>query len=273
MRTKSVSYLFEDISIVSKKYPLTFIKFHDDVFGVSTEWLTEFTDRYPKEIGLPFVCYARPKMITEEYCQQLKKAGCYSVIMGVESGNEQLRNVILHRNLSDEQILSAAENLKSVGIRVYTNNMVGLPGETEKEIFETIEINQRARIDFAHASIFQPYPGTNITEYCKRNGFLDGSAKNVEGQFTVSILNFDSDFKAKIYILQKLFTVLVDYPKLRLLTGLLYKIEGRWFAFILNFVYRFYYGFYVHKRIYTSQISFKLCIRGAFHLFFSKNRT
>lgn len=270
LRTKSVSYVFEEIKETRSKYPLTLVKFHDDVFGANSGWLTEFARRYPGEIGLPFNCYVRPNMVTEVYCRLLKEAGCYSVCMAIECGNERLRNTILQRNMSDGQIIMACARLKNAGIKILTLNMIGLPGETEREIFETIEMNQKTGIDYADASVFQPYPGTRITEYCKEHGYLNEDAR-FESQYTGwSILNFPPDFKFKIFALQKLFAVLVDYPFLKSWLQPVYR--ARWAGPLLNLVYKFYYGFQVHRRIFASAIPFLTRVQGAILVLLAKDR-
>lgn len=57
--------------------------------------------------------------------------------------------------------------------------MIGLPTEQYDDILETIKLNIECKPDYAWVSIFQPYPGTEIYEYCKENGLLSGNYKNV----------------------------------------------------------------------------------------------
>ena len=274
MRTKSITYLFNEIKTVADRYPLTFIKFQDDIFGHNHSWLAEFAQRYPREIKLPFLCYARPNMITEGYCRQLKRSGCYSVSLAIECGNERIRNSILNRNTSDEQIISACENLRKYGIRMYVLSMIGLPQETDNDIFQTLELNERVKPDFADASIFQPYPGTKITEYCKAQGYLDKKVETFASQFSTSILNFEPDFKERIYIFHKLFTIFVDHPNLRSgLLKFLFRVKKfPLFKEVLNIIYRFYYGLNLHRRIYASKIPLIVRMRGVLLLLLSKNR-
>ncbi len=270
LRTKSVSYVLAEIKDIRSKYPLTFVKFHDDIFGADPAWLAEFSDRYPQEIGLPFNCYVRPNMVTEEYSRLLQKSGCYSVCMAIECGNPQLRNTILQRNMSDQQILSACSHLKNFGLKILTLNMIGLPGETEEQIFETVALNQQTGIDYADASIFQPYPGTRITEYCKEHGYLKGDTEEFESQYKASILDIDAESKFRIYALHKLFALLVDYPRLRSSLPLVYR--ARWAAPLLHLIYKLYYGFQVHRRIFASAIPFLTRIHGALLVIWAKDR-
>lgn len=274
LREKSVSYLIKEILDVKKKYPLTFIKFHDDIFGANQQWLEEFAKRFPKEVGVPFMCYARPNMLSPDYCRLLKEAGCYSVCLAIECGNERIRNEILNRNLTDEQILSGSQNLKREGIRIYALNMVGLPSETIDDVFSTIDLNRRIGADFYDVSVFQPYPGTRLTKYCIDNGFLDPANERFESQFSESLLNFDEEFKERVYVLHKMFAILIDHPWMkRILPALYLAVRLPLMKALLNYVFRIYYGYNVHKRIFASSIPLLVRVRGAMILLLSKHRS
>jgi len=209
-------------------------------------------------------------MVSEEYCRLLKKAGCFSVSIAIECGNEHLRNSVLKRNVTDEQIFNACEYLKRYGIRILTFNMIGIPGEAELDICRTIEINQQAGVDFADVSIFQPYPGTDVYEYCRKEGYLDNITEKYECQFSRSILKVSPDYLKKIFIFHRLFSIIVDYPKLKSLVGLFFKIK--WNKVILDFMSKLYFGFNMEKRIFASKMKFKIRAYGAFILLFSRDR-
>ncbi|MEW6042454.1 MAG: radical SAM protein, partial [Elusimicrobiota bacterium] len=272
-RTKSVGYLINEIKDTLTKFPVSFVKFYDDIFGSDREWLTEFAGRYPKEIGLPYLCFARLNLIDDEYCRLMKKSGCFTVITAIECGNETVRNNVLNRNMTDEQIISGFEKLKKYGIRTYSVNMLGLPGETEKELLQTLHINQKVKTDFADASIFQPFPGTRLAGYCKQNGYVDNDFNDFQSIFSRSVLNFEQSFKDKVYITHKVFSFLVSHPRLNYLLKVFY-IMGRipYFKNLFNLFYRSYYGVAVYRKIYGCRIPIGLCLRGAFSLLFSRSR-
>lgn len=270
-RVKSVSYLIEEIRQVKENYPLKFIKFQDDTFGLKREWLTEFAERFPREIGLPFQCLVRPNIVSDEYARLLKQAGCHSVTTAIESGNQEIRNRVLDRNLSDDDIREACACLKRNSIRVYTVNIVGLPGETEENIFETIRFNQAIRPDHADATIFQPYPGTPIAEYCKEKGLIDDRTNRFVPLYAESILKIDPEFKHRIYVLHKLFPILVDFPWLtRWLPKPFYKT--RIFDRFLQVLFRFWYGFFLHRRIYMSLVPLRIRLKTAAFVLFYRER-
>ncbi len=271
VRRRSVSHFLDEIKTVAAGYPLGLIRIMDDTFGMDAEWLDEFAARYPKEVGLPFTCQARPNILTDDYCQRLKASGCHAVLMAVECSNEHLRKTVANRRITNDQIEQGCENLKRRGIRIGTYNMLGVPGETEQDLLHTVELNQRAGVDYAEASILQPYPGTRINDYCKQEGYLGDEAECFGGQYSSSVLDFSKRFKQTVYVIHKLFPMMVDHPRIRSLLPVFYKAP--WLNRALDFVYRLYYGINMHRRLYGSQIPLALRVHQSLRFFFAPSRS
>ncbi len=271
IRQRSVGHFLGEIQQVQAKWPLKLVRIMDDTFGLNAAWLDEFTDRYPREIGLPFTCQARPNLLTDDYCRHLKRGGCHSVFLAVECSNEELRKSVANRNVTNQEIVSACQNLKRHGIRIGTYNMIGLPGETEQDMLQTAEMNHRMGVDYAEVSIMQPYPGTKINEYCRQAGYLSDDVKTFGGQYSDSVLNFGAGFKHMIYVIHKLFPMIVDHPRLRALLPSLYKTRSLDRA--LDLLYRTYYGIHMHRRLYGSKIPLALRARQSFRFLFAPSRS
>jgi radical SAM superfamily enzyme YgiQ (UPF0313 family) len=103
----------------------------------------------------------------------LQQAGGRRIDFGLESGNEDLRKNVLHRKMSNKKIIEATRMAKSVGLQVKTLNMVGLPEETPKMFRDTIKINQIINPDVASISVFHPYPGTELYDYCVEKKYIE----------------------------------------------------------------------------------------------------
>jgi len=67
------------------------LRFLDNVFGISTDWLVRFRELYKREVGLPFACDHRAELLTEDTVRLLGDMGCTQVYLGIESGDEALR--------------------------------------------------------------------------------------------------------------------------------------------------------------------------------------
>ncbi len=191
------------------------INFVDDSFGLDRGMARELFARYGKEIGLPFIINLRPEQVDAELAKALAGAGCYCAQIGIESGNGHLREQVLGRKISDEQIKSAARLLSENGIKVLSYNMLGLPGETLDQGFETISLNRELKIDFPRFSIFQPYPGTELGEEIIKQGLADRKdllKKFSPSYFHSSPLNLPET--RKLENLQKLFWPAIKFPGL-----------------------------------------------------------
>ena len=191
------------------------VYFLDDVFALDKHWLPKFGEEYTRRIGIKFHCHVRPNSLTPDRAEALAKAGCNSVSMALESGNDRLRNQILNRNLPKSKIIESVRLLQKNGIKLKLQSMIGLPTGSLKEDLETLEMNIELQPDYAWVSILQPYPGTQLGEYCVSEGWYKGDFSDLESNFfDTSLLEFDDEYKSQLANLQKLFAVVVKNPKM-----------------------------------------------------------
>ncbi|MFH1365792.1 MAG: radical SAM protein [Patescibacteria group bacterium] len=174
VRLRSVDNIIAEIKSLFPKYPrLKSIIFNDDNLGLNLEWFNEFCWEYNRINGPPFFASIRADFINEERIEKLKKANCFCLSIGVETGNAEMRGRILQKKISDATYLRAAQLIRKNGIRLRTSNMVFLPGETIKDAFNTLELNKKMKVQYPWVYPLQPYPGTEIYDYAIGHGFLD----------------------------------------------------------------------------------------------------
>ena len=178
VRRRSVDSVIQELKLYKQKYRPRTVNFQDDTFSVDIDWLTEFADRYAAEIKVPFQCNVHPMTVTREIVGVLKKAGCRSVCMGVQSGNNELRKMVLKRPGSNERIIEASRLIKEAGIQLVTEYIFGLPDETPETMWESATLNRELKADNTSTFVFYPFPGTALADYCLRKGLLD--AETVE---------------------------------------------------------------------------------------------
>jgi anaerobic magnesium-protoporphyrin IX monomethyl ester cyclase len=235
-RLRSVDSVLKELELLTRQYPIKHFNFADDVFGMAKEWSLEFCRKYPQQFELGFECNLRAEMVDETLLKALKAAHCTDVSIGVESGNEKLRTEVLHRKMTNEQIIRAFDMAHQYGIRTLAYNMIGLPYETPEMIRETIDLNRRLAPDRVAVFFFYPYPGTELNEVCKREGFL--SDKQATSYVSASVLNLPTVTPKE---LEKLYTEFNSYaierriqsfpailrPPLRVASAVLVKLLGR----------------------------------------------
>jgi len=66
------------------------------------QWLEQFSKLYKRRVNLPFSCDERVELLTDDRVKLLKEANCKQVYLGVESGDEELRKLVLERTMSNE---------------------------------------------------------------------------------------------------------------------------------------------------------------------------
>lgn len=211
VRYRSIGNLITEIKGVVRDHATRLVYFQDDTFTLNKNWLREFCESYKREIKLPFHCHLRPNVVDEEVVSWLKEANCYSVHMAVETADDYLRNHVLKRNMSIEEIDKAAALLHKYKIKFMLQNLVGLPGGSLEKDMETLRLNIRLKPEFVMASILQPYPKTEIAEYSQKLGLYDGNFEDIQRTFShSSVLKIKN--KGEVYNLQKWFPLTVRFP-------------------------------------------------------------
>jgi len=151
-----------------------FIYFQDDTFNLNQSFLTAFLPLYKEKIGLPFYCHLRAELVTEVQIKALKEAGCYSVRFAIEIAGDKKQTLLNRGKMTDEDCVKAAEIINKHDIKLMTQNILCLPDTTLEDDLATLELNQRCKPTYAWASIYQPYKGTALGDYCYDSGFVNG---------------------------------------------------------------------------------------------------
>jgi radical SAM superfamily enzyme YgiQ (UPF0313 family) len=262
-RQRSVDHVIEEVCWVHDHYPLEFVVFVDDTFVLSGEWLAEFAVKYARQVGLPFFCNTRANLVTEEQVRLLKEAGCHSVSMGIETGNDRIRNELLKRRMSKEQILEAARLIREGGLQFTTTNMIGLPTSTLEDDFETLDLNIQTRPSYAHVFIFQPYPRTELGEFTREQGWMVGTFDDIgELAWDHSVLDFGEEHKSGLSILQRFFAIGVEWPRTVPLIKRLLKLPDNPIFWLLNKLWK---GWAIKNRVHPVKLSLREVAETAWH--------
>lgn len=134
----------------------------DDTLLKNPRWVREFCTLYRDTVNVPFFCNARPETVSPDIVRYLRDAQCSAIGIGIESGSVRIRQDILQRPMDDNTILRAFDAAHKAGLKTWSFNMVGLPGERPEDLLATIRLNEAAQTEFVRVSIFTPYPGTPI---------------------------------------------------------------------------------------------------------------
>ncbi|MFC1901635.1 B12-binding domain-containing radical SAM protein [Chloroflexota bacterium] len=186
VRYRSISQVIEEVKQVVKQNSPQWVIFSDETFTLNKSRTLELCKVYREEIGLPFVCQTRPDRIDEEIASVLKEAGCWYITIGIEAGNDYIRNSILNRKMDRGTITKAFYLLKQAGVRTGSFNMIGMPGETKQTIRDTINLNREIRPDTVNCTVLMPLKGTEIRKVYERDKLLLGEPYG--DTYTVAII-------------------------------------------------------------------------------------
>ena len=255
LRRHSVERVIAELHDVRSRYPLEFVKFYDDIFVYEIDdWLLRFVELYKKEINLPFQCYTRVNLVKEDIVKLLKEAGCRSVSMSIEAGNPEVREKLLKRKMTNDQVIKGFHLFHKYGISTFCNNIVALPNGGMKDDIETLDLNIKAKVTYALFSSYYPYPGTELGEYCIDNNLVDGTFDIYPYYQNRSPLNcFDEKEKELLFNFSELATVVVAFPWMR-------NIAIRFLIHLPNaavfLLYFFVQGYLLKTKIYPAKMGF-----------------
>lgn len=161
-RAQSPGHVIEEIEYLINNYDIRQIHFYDDDFTINMKRVDSICDKIiEKGINIVWSCVTRVDLVNEALLKKMRKAGCWLISYGVESGNQEILNNV-KRGYSVEQIRKAIRLTKKTGIRTLGYFIAGLPGETYATLNDTIELSLLLDTDFVSWSITALYPGSKL---------------------------------------------------------------------------------------------------------------
>ena len=218
-RFKNLDKIFDEIKFMIKEYNLDFVWLSSEtLLALKIDKFREFAERYKKEINLPFWCQSRLDTFTEEKTKLLAEMGCKNISVGLEHGDEQIRNGLLDKKITNKQIIKAVKIIKKYGIFPTLNNMIGLPDETRENIFTTIELNRKISEILGgkhniNVFTFVPFSGTKLKEISLEKGYIKDDGKIPFSYLSESILTMPSLSKEEIRGLERTVALYIKLPK------------------------------------------------------------
>jgi radical SAM superfamily enzyme YgiQ (UPF0313 family) len=203
-REKSPERIVQELRLFRDEYGLDGVYWIDEVLLTGTGRLEKFRDLYVSEIGVPFCFMERPENMTDRKVEIIKQAGAKMVAVGIESGDENIRNNLLNRRHSQKTVISAFQTAKKYGISTHAFTMIGFPGETKDSIMETYELLKKAQPDTVQTTIFYPLKGTKLLEEVVNKELFDPNTPMPNNYYDVSHLNFPANKQRELLRYQNL---------------------------------------------------------------------
>jgi len=179
VRQRSVDSIISEIELRIKQYynkGMRYLFFYDDTFILDRKFVFEFCKKF-KEKGfdkkIKWNVNVRANLVTEEIIKAMKDAGCYEVRMGVEAGNEKIRNELYKRFMTEQQIYDAVKIIKKYRLHLRVQFIVGAPYDTIETMNESYRMARKINADYTLFPILMPLPATEIKEVCEKENLIE----------------------------------------------------------------------------------------------------
>jgi hopanoid biosynthesis associated radical SAM protein HpnJ len=197
MRTRSPQNVYEEIKWIVDNIPeMRELSFDDDTFSADKKHARAVAGLI-KPLGISWTINARANC-DYETLKVMREAGLRHVVVGYETGNEQiLRNI--KKGVSKEQAIQFTRDCQKLGLSIHGAFIMGLPGETRETIRETIEFAKMLDLNSIQASLASPYPGTEFYDMCKEQGWISSDAFIDDTGHQKCVINYPHLSNAEIF--------------------------------------------------------------------------
>lgn len=230
-REYSAERVMEMMRVLYYDYGVRDIAIYDGLFGVNRKRLTRLCDLLIKEKwDLVWSANARVDMVNPEKLEMMKRAGCWSLAYGIESGAPSVLRFI-QKYTTPEQILRTLKWTKDAGMAAKGYIMYGTPTETEETMKQTLELVLKADLDLLTVNHFTPFPGTLDYIRAKKHGTFNDDWRHLNEHQIVFVPNGLTAERIEYYIRK---TTWNFYMRPRIIKDFLKKIRDPGSAVLLT---------------------------------------
>jgi len=174
VRTRSASNILAEFEHCADRYDIKEFMVYDDTFGVRRDVALELCDLMIKRRHrFRWSVRTRVDCVDEVTLEKLRKAGCYKLHMGVESGSEEVLRR-MKKGITLEQVKKTFKLANEAGMETVGYFMFGYPGDTLASIEKTRRLSLELDLSWADFSIATPAPRTELNDEFERSGYIDG---------------------------------------------------------------------------------------------------
>lgn len=201
-RAVPVESIIRHVRALKERYNVGFIQFSDENFGSDRRQVAEFIEAIKKEDVLYNLGGVRVRSVTPDILRRLKESGCVAIYYGIETGSPAILEM-MEKKATLQDNLNAARWTFEAGLYTIYQYVIGMPGETEKTIRETIEFMKVSSemlpehpVHRMSINYIQALPGTPVYEYARLKGLIGASLLDEE-RYLLSISDINAQDETK----------------------------------------------------------------------------
>ncbi|NOY10555.1 MAG: radical SAM protein [Archaeoglobi archaeon] len=171
-RRRSAGNVVDEIEWLYDEFGARNIAFSDDTFTLDRNRVLEICREIRgRGLDISWSCSSRVDTVDEEMLREMRRAGCEMIYYGVESASEDVLR-FYRKRISLDKVRRAVELTKRHGMLAVCSFILGAPIESRSDMMSTIDLALSLDPDYAQFSILTPYPGTEVYELARENGWL-----------------------------------------------------------------------------------------------------
>jgi hopanoid biosynthesis associated radical SAM protein HpnJ len=196
-RVRSAENIYEEMAEAKSLFPKVKEFFFDDDTFTDNPQLLDIARKIGR-LGITWSCNARAN-VPRETLKVLKENGLRLLTVGFESGNQQILNNV-KKGIRIEGARQFALAAKEVGVLLHATFILGLPGETKETMEQTMRFAQEIDPYSMQVSLAAPYPGTQLYEQAKREGWMVGEGDSLtRSGIQESVISYPSLSKEEMF--------------------------------------------------------------------------
>ncbi|MBN1913403.1 MAG: radical SAM protein [Candidatus Omnitrophica bacterium] len=175
LRLRDYKKVVDEMEYVYKNFGVGQFLIWSESFTANREYVFDFCNEFSSRgIKLGWVCNSRVDKVDLEMLKVMKKAGCWMIGFGIESGSQEILDNS-GKGATIKQAEEAVDRAKKAGMEVVAHVIFGLPGETLLSGKKTIAWLNKLKIDFIQVYCAVPWPSTPLYALARKNGWLKSS--------------------------------------------------------------------------------------------------
>lgn len=162
VRRRSVENVVAELQVLKAEYDPVFVDFSDGTFTYDQKYLKHFCERMiAEDLNLMWRCTARYDNLSADMLKLMKKAKCFAMYFGLESGSARILDVV-NKKTTPNQISEVSKMVMDSGIISMASVLMGLPEEKPEDVEQTLELMRRMTCDLFDINCYVPLPGTPL---------------------------------------------------------------------------------------------------------------
>ena len=163
-RSHGAAYVVGELEEMAGRFGVDQVIFNDDIFTFNRERDLEICDLMLKKgLKLQWFCFARVDTVSREVLKAMRRAGCYSIGFGVESGDEGMLKA-MRKTVTLDRVRESLAMANELGFKTQCFFVFGAPGETRETVEKTIAFAKELKPVLCFFNMLVPYPGTEAYE-------------------------------------------------------------------------------------------------------------